>query len=196
MADIFTDPSLQALASLLFNGYQQQFLNIALYTVSIVFYAMLIWALYRFITKENIFVFEGMEYTKIPTLTSVLMYLVVFPIITFGTFFFFALMLIFLAKSQAVEQILVISVTLVSAIRIMAYYSEGLAQDVAKLLPLTLLGIFLVDPTYYSAGVVLEKLYALPSLTGLIMRYMFFVILLEWVLRLLHRIKLHFYEKE
>jgi hypothetical protein len=196
MANIFADPNLQAAANFFFGTYQQHFLSIALYTVFIVFYAIIVWNLYKFITKENVFVFEGMDEAKIPALTSAFMYLVVFPIITFCAFFFFALLVIFMAKEQSVQQILVISATLISVIRIMAYYSEELAQDVAKLIPLTLLAVFLVDPTYYSTAVVLERLQALPGMMGLIMRYLFFIVLLEWALRGLHRVRQHVYEKK
>jgi hypothetical protein len=196
MANIFADPYLQAFVSFLFGGYEQQTFNLAIYTVSMAVYALVLWNIYKIITKENIFVFEGMENTKVPTLTSALMYLVVFPIIVFGVFLAFALMLIFLAKGQTLQQILLISVTLISAIRIASYYHEEIAGDIAKLIPLTLLGVFLVDPTYYSTAVVVERLYALPLQLNLIMRYLLFTVLLEWTLRVLHRIRMWTYERE
>jgi len=196
MANIFEEPLLQALATLLFNGYQQQFFNIVLYTVSVAIYTVLVWSLYRFITRENIFVFEGMEKAKVPSSILLLMYLVVFPILTFAAFLFFALMLVFLSKGQTVEQILMISATMISAIRITSYYSEDFSREMAKLIPFTFLGVFLLDPTYYSYSVVVARLYALPMLFELILRYLLFIVLLEWALRLLRKVKRHFDPEE
>lgn len=189
MVDIFAQ--LAAFANFIYGGYEQQLVSVALYTVAIMFYAIIVWNLYRFVAKQNIFVFKGMEEAKVSTFTSFLLYLVIFPILTFVAFLFFALLLIFLAKGQTLEQILIISITLIAAIRLTAYYEEDLAKDVAKLIPLALLGVFLVDPSYYSFEIVLERLVALPSLVPLILRYLLFVVLLEWVLRLLLRIKLY-----
>jgi len=196
MSNVFADLNVQALAALLFNGYEQQLFNLAIYTASIVVFAMIVWNLYKFVSKENIFIFDGTEKDSVPTYVSVMMYLVVFPVLSFMAFLVFALMLIFLAKGQTLQQILLISITLISAIRIASYYHEEIAGDIAKLVPLTLLGVFLVDPTYYSTAVVVERLYALPLQLNLIMRYLLFTVLLEWTLRVLHRIKIWAYKRK
>jgi hypothetical protein len=105
-------------------------------------------------------------------------------------------MLIFLSKGQTVQQILVISATLMAAIRIISYYDEDAAKETAKLIPITVLGVFLVDPAYYSTAIVIERLYSIPSLMSLVVSYLFFIILLEWTLRVLHRIRVRVYEKK
>lgn len=191
MVDFVTQltASMEGAMSLFFSGYESQFLSIALYTVAIMFYAIIIWNLYRFVAKQDIFIFGGMEKAKIPTWISLLLYLVIFPVVIFIGFFFFALLLIFLAKTQTIEQILIISITLIAAIRITAYYEEDLSKDLAKMIPLALLGVFLVDPSYYSLSIVVERLVTLPSVVDLIFRYLIFVTVLEWTLRILLRIR-------
>lgn len=193
MVDFITQLTLwlQGIMGLFFTGYEEQFLSIVLYTVAIMFYAIIIWNLYRFMAKQDIFLFKGMEKAKIPTWISFLLYFIVFPVVAFVGFLFFALLLIFMAKAQSLEQILIISVTLIAAIRITAYYEEDLSKDLAKMIPLALLGVFLVDPSYYSLSVVVDKLVALPTMVDVIIRYLIFVVLLEWILRILLRIRLY-----
>lgn len=192
MVDVFAQALawIQRVLTYTFGGYEEQLLSVTLYTIAIMFYAIIIWSLYRFLSKQDIFIFKGMEKAKVPTLVCLLLYLVIFPVITFVAFLFFTLLLIFLAKGQALEQILIISITLIAAIRLTAYYEEELSRDVAKLIPLALLAVFLVDPSYYSFEIVLERLVALPSMVPIVLRYLLFVVLLEWTLRILLRIRM------
>ena len=55
-----------------------------------------------------------------------------------------------LSKFSSPNHILVVSVSLVAAIRVTSYYNEQLSQDLAKMIPFALLGIFLVDATFFS----------------------------------------------
>ena len=170
-------------------GYEAELTSVVLYTVAIAIYVMLVWNFYRFIAKKDIFIFKGEKKEEVPSWVLMMMYIIVFPVMTFFAFLFFSMMLIFLAKEQALGQILLISVTLIASIRIASYYHEDLARDLAKMIPLALLGIFLVDPSYYSVDIVIERLYTLPSMAAVILRYLLFVIILEWLLRILSRLK-------
>jgi hypothetical protein len=81
-----------------------------------------------------------------------------------------------------------VSIALVSAIRVAAYYSEDLSRDLAKMLPFALLGIYLVDQSYFEFEVSLELLKSVPEYWRLLVYYFAFIIALEFVLRILHNI--------
>ena len=122
-------------------------------------------------------------------------YIVIFPIFSFLWFGLLSLFLFFLAKSQSVETILLISMTIVSAVRATAYYDENLSKDLAKMIPFTMLGVFVVEPTGFSLAVVWERLVSIPTFVDLIGRYLLFVVLLEFVLRILNGIIAFLFKK-
>ena len=168
------------------------------YIIGIVIYAVIVWNYYRFLGRRDLFKLnlseiDGSNHKK-ATKTYVfgkhfLKYVVIFPIITFVWFSIIAGMLIFMSKSQGVENILLISMTLVVSARILAYYSEELAKEVAKLLPLAMLALFIVDPTYFSFEASLLKFSQIPGYWATLLNYLLFAVLLEIVLRLLLEIK-------
>ncbi|MBT3464845.1 hypothetical protein HN451_07670 [archaeon] len=96
-----------------------------------------------------------------------------------------SVLLLFLSKSQTVQQTLLTSMTIVAASRLASYYSEDLAKDLAKMIPFALLGVFLVDPSFFSIDVVLEKIKLLPSLWIVIVQYIIFTGILEFILVLI-----------
>ena len=94
-----------------------------------------------------------------------------------------------MSKSQGIENILMISMTLVVAVRVLAYYREELAKEVAKLLPLAILGLFIVDPTYFSWEISLNNISRIPDYWVTLLNYLLFAVLLEFILRLVVDIK-------
>ena len=87
-------------------------------------------------------------------------------------------------RSNPVNKAASTSFALIVAIRISAYYSEDLSKDVAKLLPFVLLGIFLVDPTYFNFEDVTNNINSLPGYVNQIIIYIIMIILVEWILRI------------
>jgi hypothetical protein len=102
----------------------------------------------------------------------------------------FSILLFLLSKTQPIEQILLISITIVSAIRICSYFTEELSRDLAKLLPLSLLAIAIVEPNFFSTTLFFERISELPNFIAEIIRFVFFTILLEWALRIILRVKI------
>jgi hypothetical protein len=88
-----------------------------------------------------------------------------------------------------VELVLSTSFAIVLAIRITSYYSEDLSKDVAKMLPFALLGVFLVDPSYFDFDTTLENLNTLPRYANTIALFIFFNVFVEWTLRIVRKIK-------
>jgi FtsH-binding integral membrane protein len=111
-------------------------------------------------------------------------YLVVFPFVAFAWFVILTALLAFLAKDKPIGSILLVSMAVLSAIRITSYYNEDLSRDLAKMLPFALLGIFIVDVTYFSPFESVEALQEATTQWENIAYYLIFVIGLEFVLRI------------
>jgi len=93
-----------------------------------------------------------------------------------------------LARNLDTNSILITSISLISAIRVASYYNEDLAKDLAKLFPFAILAIFLLDPSFFSIEQIIQKIFELPVFFILGLRFIVFVILLEWILRFIYSI--------
>jgi hypothetical protein len=101
--------------------------------------------------------------------------------------FFIGFSVIFIALTKtdtySVGDILSLSFAVVLAIRITAYYTEDLSKDLAKMLPFAILGVFLVDSSYFKIDMVLSRLNTLPDYLITILQFLILIILVEWILR-------------
>ena len=176
---------------IILGGFEEQLLTVLFYTVGMVIYGILIWYFYRQLSKRDIFELKGgqKKLKEISPGLYIFGYLFVFPIFTFIWFILITMFLIFLAKAQALETILVVSITIVSAVRTAAYFNEDLSKDLAKMIPFALLGIFIVDPSFFSMELVKERALALPTFLPIILRYLLFVYVIEIILRSMHGIR-------
>ena len=81
-----------------------------------------------------------------------------------------------------------ISATVIAAIRMASYYKENLSQEIAKILPFTLLAISVLNPSFFLEtqylGRVINQLIQIPSFFSNIAYYLIFIIILEIILRL------------
>ena len=161
---------------MVFGGYEQSLITLTIYTFGMVLYAVVIWHFYRHLAKKEIFEKKG-------TGGYILKYLILFPLISFLWFLVISVFLFFLAKGLSVESVLLASITIVSAVRVAAYYNEDLSKDLAKMIPFALLAIFIVDSSYFSYELVMQRIDMLPLLMPLVLRYMLFVFCLEITLR-------------
>ena len=92
--------------------------------------------------------------------------------------------LAFLARGQTIDEILLISMAVLSAIRITAYYNEDLSRDLSKILPFAMLGVFLIDISYFSLSTSLDGLLGALLSWKTIVYYLGFMIGLEFVMRI------------
>jgi len=176
-------------------GPLQSFVNLFLLVVLIVVYCVFIWKLYRFIAKKNIFELDLNQYNQSehPGLSKViasafylLEYVIILPFLIFFWFAIFTIFLVLLTNNLELHTILIISVTIISAVRMTAYipgYGEDLAKEIAKLLPFTLLAVSLLNPGFFDFEMVLSNLSELSVLSGTIFNYLLFIVVLEVVLR-------------
>ena len=170
------------------------FINLGFYIVFIAVYAIFIWKFYRFLAKRDILKLDLNKYNdsthpvfskSFGVLFFFIKFLLVFPIIVFFWFGILSLFLLFLSKSQSIDQIILISAGIVGAIRLTAYISEDLSKDLAKMFPFALLAIFLIDPNFFSVGDFIQKISQIPSFIQDIFLYLIFIFVMEIIIRLI-----------
>jgi hypothetical protein len=189
------DILLEAYASLVsvMPPFVQKFLSFFLIALLIVVYAMFIWKFYRSVAKKNLIGLDLNKYNKSkhPVITKLiagalyfLEYILILPFLIFVWFAFFTIFLILLTEGLETGTLLILSATTIAAIRMIAYHSEDLSKDVAKLVPFTLLATSLLNPDFFSVERVLGHIQEIPLAFGDVFTYLFLIIILELVLRL------------
>lgn len=166
---------------------------VSIYVLGMSAYAVFVFKFYRFVAARDMFQLDlsryegrshGLAKSVLQVILYVFKYLVLFPIFAFFWFAVLTLILAFLSKGQTFPETLLIALATVSAIRVTSYYKEDLSRDLAKILPFAVLGIFLVDASFFSVSESLESLRVAGDYTESILYYLLFLIGLEFVLRL------------
>ena len=166
---------------------------LSLYVLAIGGYGILVFKYYRFVASRDMFELDlsGYQGASLGWLRSfvqvtlyVVKYLILFPVFAFFWFAVLTLVLAFLSKGQSFAETLLVAVATVSAIRATAYYNEDLSRDLAKILPFAVMGIFLVDASFFSLSDSLNTLNEASDYNEHIIYYLLFLIALEFVLRI------------
>ncbi len=168
------------------------FVNVMLYTLLVFIYALFVWKFYKFMARKNILKLELSEYATagqkfLAGMLFFIQYIVVMPLIVFFWFSVLSLILLILAKGQAMEQVLFISAVFIAATRISAYLSEDLAREIAKILPLTVLGVFALNPNTFAMPLT-EKLKDIIIFFPNIKNYLLFIFCVEVFFRLVNSV--------
>lgn len=167
---------------------------VSIYVLGMAAYAVFVFKFYRFVAARDIFrldlaKYQGLSHRAARSVLHVVLYifkyLIVFPVFAFFWFAVLTLILAFLSKAQTFSETLLIALATVSAIRVTSYYKEDLSRDLAKILPFAVLGVFLIDASFFSVSDSLETLKEARDYTENILYYLIFLIALEFVLRLL-----------
>lgn len=168
-----------------------------LYILGLAIYSIFIFKFYRFIAKKDIFSLDLQQYNTAETpkgkkifgiFLYILEYLILFPLFAAFWFTILFVLLVFLSKNQVIESILLTSMAIIAIVRITAYYNDDLSKDLAKMLPFTLLGIFLVDSSYFSTADSILLLKQFPLFWKSFIYYFFFVVVLEFVCRIFYTV--------
>jgi len=166
---------------------------VALYIIGMSIYTLFVFKFYRFLAAKNIFEFDGsrLEESKHPAVRLALrvifyvaQYLFVFPLVAFFWFATFTVLLSFLAPDRPFSDILLVSLAVVGTIRVSAYGTEDLSRDLAKILPFAVLGIFIVNVSFFKTTESFEVLRQANENLESILYYLVFLIGLEFVLRI------------
>lgn len=169
------------------------FLPLMYLAASIAIYSILIWHFYGFIARKDCFKISTGNY---PRLIGFVKYFLVYPFVTVLFFTGFSLILMFLINDGELVAVLSISFAVIVAIRAVAYYSEDLAKDVAKMLPFVLLAIVMVDPSHFIFRDMATKIQSLPGFFNIAIKFIFFIIIVEWILRMLLVIRYSLFPKK
>ena len=169
-----------------------------IFVIGMAVYSVFIFKFYKFIARKDVFELNLKKYNnaKHPIIRKTLRvvfymieYVLLFPVFAFFWFAILTALLSFLSKNSTIQQILLVSVAVVTVVRICAYYSEDLSKDLAKMLPFALLGIFLVDISFFTLSSSLDVLKQVPAHINLLVYYLGFIIALEFILRMGYGIK-------
>jgi hypothetical protein len=168
-----------------------QYLRI-LYVTVIVFAGMsILWFSYKQLSKRDLFTLTKKKYHEISFWSRFaywLKYILLFPLWTFFWFVLFVLCLKVLSYKADVNEIMFLGIVLVSSIRISAYFSQNMAEDLAKMLPLTLLAAFLLNPSFITINIKFEDIYTFKDSFLAFAKYLLFIIVLEFLLRIGNKI--------
>jgi len=178
---------------------------VSLFVIGMIIYSFFIFKFYRFVARRDIFKsaskrLDGSQKQGAEKFFGYFIYvfkhIFLLPILVFFWFTCFSVILAFLSRQEGAQMVLLVSIALIATIRVMAYYNEDLSKDLAKMLPFALLGIFLVDISYFSIETSINAIKQIPALWNIMVYYLIFLILLEFVLRILSGIYNHFANKE
>lgn len=185
-------PELDFLRQLNFNEAVNLLRPAAVFTVGVGIYAILIFNLYRFMSRRDIFNLDFSKFgeSRHPALSKtlhfvfyVIKYVLFFPLFAFAWFGVLVVMVAFLSKTKEVEDLLLIAMAVLASVRVTSYYTEELSRDIAKMLPFALLGIFLIDLRYFDVDTSLALLDRVGAEWRSIFYYWLFIVVLEFVLR-------------
>ena len=155
-------------------------------------YAVFVFKFYRFVAARDMF---GLDLSKndgmrdaiawdlIFLVWYVVRYLILFPAFGFFWFAVLTLILVFLSEDRELSTILMIAMATVCAIRVSAYYNEDLSRDLAKILPFAVLGVFIIDTSFFNVQSSLDTLREISQHRELIAYYLIFLVVLEFALR-------------
>jgi len=169
---------------------------LVVFIAGMVIYSIFIFKFYKFLARKDIFKLKLYTYYNKSQLLLekmfggilyVLEYLLLFPIFTFFWFIVLAVLFSFLSKNTAGINFM-ISMALVASVRVTSYYTENLSQDLAKMIPFALLGVFLVDIGKFTVQGALQVVTSTPSNLAQnwiqLSYYFAFVIIMEFILRI------------
>jgi hypothetical protein len=163
--------------------------------IGIVLFSLFVFKFYNYLAKRDVFSLDLKKYSEdkgwfVRVVGGAFLYMIDYLLLipVFVVFMSAVLtgFLVFLAKNHTAETILISSVALVGAIRATSYFSEDLARDLAKMIPFTLLALFLIDTAYFSFDNSMKLIEGFTGLWVKMLYYLIFVIGLELVMRTVH----------
>ncbi|MBI2045706.1 hypothetical protein HYT23_06615 [Candidatus Pacearchaeota archaeon] len=175
--------------------WTQKSINLFLLIILVVVYSIFIWKLYRFVSRKNIIDLNLNQYntSEHPFFSKlwagilyVLEYIIIMPLLIFFWLVVFGVFLLLLTDNIEIRNIIVISATMVGAIRVIAFipnYGKELSKDLAKLIPFTLLAIAMITAGFFNFERVLIHLNEIPGFFEEIIIYLLFIVALEILMR-------------
>lgn len=165
-------------------GYEQELQTLVIAGVGIAIFTALVFAFYRSLSKLKPFHLRWSESPGwVGRSSRFSERALIFPVTSFAFFAMLAGSLFFLTKPEVgTGTILTIAMAVVVGVRVTVYFSEEMSNDLAKLVPLSLLAVVLVDPGYLKLSDAWGRFAASTQLLPLLARYFLLFIVLEAVM--------------
>jgi len=173
-------------------------ISAAILALVIIVYSVFVFYFYKFLAKKNIIELNLSKYNTysmgpllkiIPIFLYVIEYIIILPIITFFWFAVLSFLVFILADRLTLDLVFLISASLIASVRVTSYISENLSQDLAKMLPFTLLGIALTNPNFLEMGNSLIRLSEITSFLTPVLYYLGFIIAIEFTMRVIDLVR-------
>ena len=157
-------------------------------------YTMTVFYFCRFISRRDVIRFQYAGLRSLVARNTALRVLlfswiwsvrygVLFPIVAYGWFIMLTVMLAILYNSREPAQLILISMSVITAVRVTAYLDEDLSRDIARILPFALLGLFIASFSDIEIEATLRLLRESVQEWERLLYYWVYVILQELVLR-------------
>ena len=167
---------------------------LALFILGITIYSFVIFKFYRYLAKKDLLNQhwhrtyewnEGFARRTLKALIYLFEYVFAVPIIISFWFIFLAALILLLSNGSP-DTILLMVMAIIGSIRITAYYDVNLSNDLAKMIPFALLGVFILDPSFLSWQSLLISAKDFVYLFDMFFYYLILLMLLEFALRIIH----------
>ncbi|MCK9569231.1 hypothetical protein M0R72_09860 [Candidatus Pacearchaeota archaeon] len=161
--------------------------------ITLTIYSIFIWYFYRFLARRDVLKLNLKKYNvykhdALIKFFAVLFYiaefLIVGPIVIFFWFTILSLSFIILAKDLEIGTVMLICAALISAIRITSYFNEGLAKELAKMVPFTMIAVVITTPDFWDLSTMIGRISQIPDFFTNSLYYLLFIFMLELVLRI------------
>lgn len=173
----------------LLDDHSDDLAALLVYAVGIALYTLAVIALYHPLSTRMMFARRFGD-RRVATPARRFAYVLVFPFLSFAFFLMVAGSMAFMADfSQgdlSIRETMTIAMAIVLAIRICAYFSEGAAADLARVMPLGLLGVILVTNQFSDLRESLQNLRAFADEPVLLGLFFLVVVVVEFVLRIVY----------
>ncbi len=161
--------------------------------IAIAVYSGFVFMFYRILAKKDLLTLNLSKYADdfggkvkkyLRSVLFVIQYIVVVPILIAFWTLVLAVILTLLSDSSDHARNALIATSVVGAVRILAYWTEDLSRDVAKMLPFAVLGVYLVSSTSVQWSAFQELLESLPELAKSFFSSLVLLAILETLLRI------------
>jgi len=169
-----------------------QAVNVFIIAVLIAITALFVWYFYRTLSQKNLISLNLSQYNRsehpvyskfLATGLYLLEYIILMPFLIFVWFAALSIFTLLITSERTVVQILMLSASLILAIRILAYTNQEISRDLAKLFPFITLSVFLLTPGSFDLSNSLSKLGSIQGLFTNILYFLLVVFAVEILLR-------------
>ena len=166
--------------------------------VGIVLYSTFVFKFYRFLAKKDLIDADFSQYSLgftgfmkrlIDGLLLIVQNILFAPFLISFWVLILAVILTLLSGGDDLYWNVLVATSVVGSVRVISYFSEDLARDVAKMLPFAVLGVFLVDSGSFNWDAVSILWGQLDDFAISFASSMTLVVLVETVLRILSTLK-------